>query len=139
VENQLRRTLLNIAFFIFPTVFVFVIFNEFWYTALGVTSETFKSLIIVGYILTIVLIVIAYVLELCNLWTLAFGFLPAWIPVYIQESDSQGFMPYLGTVLVLVFYTAPMFVTSLVLVKVRDQKEKNYYMTPEDDSRQDEE
>jgi len=95
-------------------------------------------LVIGGYILTIILIIVAYSFKLCNFWLLAFSFFLTWIPVCMQESSSQ-FMPYLGTALIFLFYTTPMFVTSMILAKIQDREEKNYYMTPEDDSQQDEE
>ena len=134
--SRLLKVPVNIALLIFPTCLTVLIFDRVWYPTLNMYIF-FGVLVVVGYGLTVILIIVACNLKLCNLWLLALGFLPTWVPIYIQGTHSQEFMHYFGTLLVLLFYTIPAFTASLSLAIIRARNEKLNCAVPENDPRRD--
>ena len=59
-----------------------------------------------------------------KLWIMTFGFLLAWIPYFIYDHNNPGFLQYLLTVTVALYYASPLFIIFLILTIRHSRKKK---------------
>ena len=135
MKNRLLKILVNIALFIFPTLFSVLVFSNSGQPKPGSYGGTAVLLVIGVYIITIILIIVAYKFKVCNLWVLAVGLLLAYVP----ETKSSGHMinlfPGLGAFIFFLLYKIPAFIAAISLAVIRERNKERDDTAPEDDPR----
>jgi len=81
----------------------------------GIENKTIITLTIIIYLITIAGLIYCIKAKPFSSWWLPAGFLLSPIPVYIYEYPGRGFLPFIGTGLVLMFYAIPFFIVSVII------------------------
>jgi len=118
-----KRTILFSVFFtLMPSILallLLIINYLFW--AILKTDITILCIVLI-YILTFVAIIFYFILRPCNFIFLLSGFLLCSSLVYLHDFIVGGFMQYLGTTLVLYYYTVPFVIVILIIYAILKKK-----------------
>ena len=102
--------LLLLVPFLFCAIWLYIISN------FGFDDAIFMSMIF--YILSIVGIVYFVKIKPFNAWLLPISFILSPVPIFIYEHPGGGFLPFIGTGIVLMLYAIPFFLISVIVAIV---------------------
>ncbi|MDR2533027.1 MAG: hypothetical protein LBC82_09335 [Oscillospiraceae bacterium] len=126
---KLKRIIFSVLYTLIPSVsavFLVGIYRLFWELY---RADIIFLCVVLMYIFTIVIIVLFFKFKPCNILFLLSGFLLFSFWVFINDFITGGFLQYLSTFYVSVFYSAPFMLISLLIFTIsfiiKREKTKN--------------